>query len=467
MFKNMSLVPKGLRCKTMIAFSLMSLIPLLICGWIVTNYIFPNINFFPGLSFSNMSFILFVCIFLSLAGLYITRQMIDPVVDIANNARMIANGDLERVIAVEREDEIGDLTESLNIMTKKIKDNIDELKAYGEMTKTINLEINKRVFILSNLLQIGNFISSSSELKGILDFIIKKIVDIEDNSSSFLMLKPEGAKDFKVASSCNLDEDKILALSVAQDEVLPNIAVLDKNTPSKANILNSIARQSDLKNIIMLPIMVVGRIYGILVFGTVQNDFIFTDDEKELLKVFAKQVAIAIENDLLIKKTKELSIKDELTGLYNENYIKNRLGEEIERAMMYERPCGYLLIDIDDFKNFHSLYGELKSELLLKNMAELLKKTTSEVDKVGRLEGDKFAIILPEKNKKQTASFAEDVRKKIEQNLSKMSKSDKALTASIGVSENPIDGSSREELMDKAEKLLRAAKSLGKNRVAV
>ncbi|MBU1932916.1 MAG: hypothetical protein KKC66_03335, partial [Candidatus Omnitrophica bacterium] len=90
-FKQLSLVPKGLRYKTMIAFSLMSLIPLLICFWLATNFIFPNIDLFLGLSMGNISLILVILLFIAILGLHLTRQMIDPIVKMADEARIIAN----------------------------------------------------------------------------------------------------------------------------------------------------------------------------------------------------------------------------------------------------------------------------------------------------------------------------------------------------------------------------------------
>ena len=125
------------------------------------------------------------------------------------------------------------------------------------------------------------------------------------------------------------------------------------------------------------------------------------------------------------------------------------------------------MVDIDDFNDFSSSYGEEKSGILLKSAGAILNGAVTEIDKVGRLSDDKFAIILPEKNKRQSANIAEGVRKKIEDGLAKALKSDKKITVSIGVTENPIDGSSSKELMEKAEKLARSAKSLGKNRVAI
>lgn len=465
--KKMSLVPRGLKYKTMIAFSLMSLIPLLICFWLVTTYIFPNINLFFGPSLGNISLILAISLFISILGLYITRQMIDPVVKIASDAKVIAEGDVDRVIEVTGEDEIGDLSTSLNIMTQKIRENIEELKAYGERTRLVNIEINKKVLALSSLLQIGNLISSSTELRTVLDFISQKIADVEEDSSSFLMLLDEESKGFRVVSSCNIAEDKLQGLTVEQNEVISHIAVVDKDTPAATPALNSILASIGLKNIITMPIIVSKRQYGILAVGNNKEDFVFNTDLKELLKVFVKQATIALENDLLIKKAKELAIKDELTGLYNQSYIHTRLDEEIKRAIMYQRPCGYLLIDVDEFKEFHEQLGESKTETLLKALSEILKASVTEVDKVGRLATDDFAIILPERNKKQSANIAEEIRKRVEDGLGKIVKAGKKITISIGVSENPIDGSSANELMEKAAQLVRSAKSLGKNRVAV
>lgn len=468
-FKQMSLVPKGLKYKTMIAFSLMSLIPLLICVWLATNYIFPNIDLFFGLSLSNISFILFISLVIAVLGLYLTKQMIDPVVKMACDAKVIAEGDVSRIIDVKGEDEIGDLGTSLNIMTQKIKDNIEQLKAYGEQTRLINIEINKKVLALSGLLQIGNLISSSSELINILNFIVQKLADVEEGASSLVMLLDEKTKEFNMISSCNVNEENVRGLKISENDISPHIVIIDSDNPPDrtSNAINNLFSFFGVKNFIMLPVIVSRRQRGIIAVGNDKEGYVFKEDEKELLKVFSKQASIAIENDLLIKKAKELAVIDELTGLYNQTYIHTRLDEEIKRAIIYQRPCGYLLIDIDDFKNFHEQLGEAKTEMLLKALGGMLKASVTDVDKVARLVLDKFAVVMPERNKKQSAAIAEEIRKKVESGLSSLIKTPGKVTVSIGVSENPIDGSSADDLIAKAERLVKQAKSLGKNRVAV
>ncbi len=391
LLKDMSMFPKGLRYKTMIAFALMSLIPILVCAWFVITYIFPNINLFFGLSLGNISFILFISIIISLLGLYVTKEMIDPVIKMAEEAKKVAAGDITKYIDINREDEVGDLSKSLNIMTRKIKENMEELRAYGEKTKLINLEINKKVITLSGLLQIGNLISSSKELNSTLDFIIQKVSDIENNSTSLVMLMNEESKEYTVASSCNLEEIKASELRLKQHEMS----------------LDILAKKIGLKNIVGMPVTVAGKSYGMLVIGNNEKDFIFADDEKELLKLFAKQISIAVENDILVRKSKELAVKDEVTSLYNYSYMKARLGEEIKRAIAYQRPCGYILVDIDDFKDFYTIAGVAKSEALLKETGAILQTCVMEIDRVGRLSDDKFAVILQERNKRQSANIAE------------------------------------------------------------
>ncbi len=168
-----------------------------------------------------------------------------------------------------------------------------------------------------------------------------------------------------------------------------------------------------------------------------------------------------------MKKTKELAMKDELTALYNRNYILPRLDEEIKRAIFYQRPCSFILFNIDNSKNFRDVYGELMFEEALKKIADLLKNYTEPFGKAARTGGDEFALLLPEKNKREALSVAEDIRKKVEAFSFADTKAEvRLLTISVGVSENPIDGSTKDQILKKAMDAVSKAKVEGKNRVA-
>jgi diguanylate cyclase (GGDEF)-like protein len=123
-----------------------------------------------------------------------------------------------------------------------------------------------------------------------------------------------------------------------------------------------------------------------------------------------------------------------------------------------------IAVNVDNFLKFRESNGELAAEEAIKRVAKIVKDHTSPVGKAARIGGDEFAMLLPEKNKREASYVAEEVRKKVEAtNVLRDGKAN--LTVSVGVSENPIDGATSDELFKKAMDSVEQAKLLGKNRV--
>jgi HAMP domain-containing protein len=80
----------------------------------------------------TVSLIVFIAIVISLLGLILARNLVDPVVEMAIEANIIANGQYDRSLNVPTDDEVGEIAFSINIMTQKTKTNLDELKSYGQ-----------------------------------------------------------------------------------------------------------------------------------------------------------------------------------------------------------------------------------------------------------------------------------------------------------------------------------------------
>ena len=215
-----------------------------------------------------------------------------------------------------------------------------------------------------------------------------------------------------------------------------------------------------------MPVFLKGKIKAVLGIGNTRESFQYTKDDIELLDIFAKQIAIAIENDILSHRVEKLEIRDALTGLFNATFIRNRLQEEIKRAINYQRPCSFIIFDIDNFKQFHQNVGLIAAEGAIKNIASLISSSLDEIARVGRIGDDEFAIVLPECNKRQAYETAEEIRKKVESAYSTQAEQGNKITVSAGVSENPLDGIEAEQLIAKAKELLNSAKRLGRNRVA-
>ena len=474
LFKKLSLIPAGLRYKLTVAFVLMSFIPLAICVYLAYNFIFfpflqPNIDI--DFATKNVSLVIAITILIALLGFKIAKDIVSPIIDMAIKAKDIAKGDYSGSIEVRSEDEIGELGSTLNTLTRRIRENMDELRSYGERTKEINFEINKKVLILSGLLQVSNLIAQGSPIDEILKIIIGKISQLDDDASSFLLLV-EDRNTLAMKVSVNLREEAS-SLKIKIGVGLPGKLVAE----NKMQVLDRRSRLSgdaeeflkvfSLKNAVLCPVFAHGHSFGVLGYGNLKTDFEFKDDDIELIKLFSKQLAIAVENELLTKKAKELAIKDELTGLFNEKFVTNRLEEEIRRAVLYQRPCSFLIFNIDDINLYRQINGELAAEETIKKIGKVIESNVTEVDRVGRLSGDTFAVILPEKNKKQANTIAEALKQRVEAFGISGGKGypRNFVTVSGGVSENPIDGVTADDLVGKANAALSEAKSRGKNMI--
>jgi len=469
-FRKLMLGNKGLRYKLLIAFSLMSIIPLLACMYVFSNYVFPQID-----NLFTVSVIATVAILIAMLGLALAKGLVDPVINMALEAKIIAGGEYDRNLLVSSDDEVGALAGSINLMTQKVKSNLDELKSYSQRMREINVDIHKKVMALSSLLQIGDTISLHSiQIEPLLSLIVERSASVFDTGYGALYSPAkDGTGTFKAGVSYNIDSEKLADVIIKKggheflDRILEAraVTVVDKSAkPSKE--LEDFRSSYNVKNFIVVPIYS-GRVdLGVLLIGSRLDDLRFKDDDVELMKVFAKQATIAIESDILSKKTDQLAIKDDLTDLYNKTFIMNRLEEEIRRAIFYQRPCSFIAFNIDDFRKFRDTYGELAAEEALKRVAKIIRDNLTPVGKAARIGGDDFAMLLPEKNKKEAVYIAEELRKKIEAtNLLRQGTA--SLTVCCGVGENPIDGSTAEEVYKKAVAAVKEAKSLGKNRVAV
>jgi diguanylate cyclase (GGDEF)-like protein len=351
---------------------------------------------------------------------------------------------------------------------------MDELKNYGEKTTEINIEIQKRVLVLSSLLQVSSLISQGAKLDDIFKLTAEKARLLANSELSYLLFRNDNQETFYMKAVDGMNVGHLLKITVDPDEKIfarlvdsNRPAILDKENVFPEKYVAEFYDKFKIKNNLALPVYLKGRVIAILGIGNSRQQFLYGKDDVELLDIFAKQISIAVENDLLLHKVEKLEIKDTLTGLYNDGFIRTRLQEEIKRAVVYQRPCAFILFDIDNFEKFHQNCGSLVAESSLKKIAVLIKDSVSEIDKVGRVGDDEFAIILPEKNKRQAQEIADDIRKKVEFAFSEDPDSKKHLTVSAGVSENPLDGIDSQELLSKAQGYVKLAKDKGKNRVVV
>jgi len=228
-FKRAAFVTnKGLRYKLLLAFSLMSIIPLLACTYVISLYVFPQLD-----SLVSVSLVVFVSIMIALLGLLLARSLINPVIDMAIEAKMIAGGQYDKSLSVPTDDEVGNLAISINTMTQKIKTNLDELKTYGQKMKEINTDVHKKVLALSSLLQIGDVISSGSiQLDSLLEMALEKTAMLFDSGFGILYFAKSDEFDFVPKVDCGQEGGRLKELIIKRR----GHGILDKAMDSR-NVL--------------------------------------------------------------------------------------------------------------------------------------------------------------------------------------------------------------------------------------
>lgn len=159
----------------------------------------------------------------------------------------------------------------------------------------------------------------------------------------------------------------------------------------------------------------------------------------------------------------QLALCDGLTGLANRRWIE----DELERALIASRrnrqKIAVMFIDLDRFKDINDTLGHEAGDSLLKRVAERLRPEVRESDAVARLGGDEFIVILIDISRPEDAA---NVARKLLRTLSapmNLGGSEIVISASIGISLSPEDGSDAKTLLRHADTALYRAKEAGKN----
>lgn len=178
--------------------------------------------------------------------------------------------------------------------------------------------------------------------------------------------------------------------------------------------------------------------------------------------------AIAIENRQVHDELERQAHSDYLTGLENRRHFLSLAENELARTLRYSRQLSIVMLDVDHFKHVNDTYGHKVGDLVLKKLAELCRATLRDVDIVGRIGGEEFAVLLPETGSEHAKEAAERLRAEI---ASAQVKLDSGLplrfTVSLGVTTLCENEANIDILLDQADQALYRAKNEGRNRVCI
>jgi len=189
--------------------------------------------------------------------------------------------------------------------------------------------------------------------------------------------------------------------------------------------------------------------------------------------LFADAVLAALRRQrlALIQVRSELArmvSTDALTGLPNRRHFQEALDAEMARVQRYGGSFSLALLDLDEFKSFNDRFGHPAGDAVLCELAKVLRQHMRASDRVARLGGEEFAVILVGTGKEAARFVVERLRSAIaELELGHLAAPGCTVTTSIGVAAVPDDAEYAAELVRRADKALYEAKARGRNCVVL
>jgi two-component system, cell cycle response regulator len=190
---------------------------------------------------------------------------------------------------------------------------------------------------------------------------------------------------------------------------------------------------------------------------------------KSMLRIKALQDALE-ERERELSEVNSRLLKmaqtDSLTELDNRRYLEQRLDEMFEHSRRLREPVAVVLCDLDRFKSVNDTHGHQVGDVVLKELARILKNEAREIDRVGRYGGEEFMLLLPGTVLDAAVTFAERVRKAVEAHTFSFDGGTLQRTMSCGVAAWPHPRiADCDALVKAADDALYVAKETGRNRV--
>ena len=235
------------------------------------------------------------------------------------------------------------------------------------------------------------------------------------------------------------------------------------------------------RSIICAPINIKGVTIGVIELINRVSGEDYGRNDLTLLKIFAEYTSTLIQNSLDAKRFGELSIKDNLTGLYNDRFFYDRLAKDLKNSLNDKKDLSLLFLDLDRFKEVNDTYGHLAGSRVLTELGGVLAASIrNRHATAARYGGDEFIVILPDTSLDKALEYAEGLRKTIQEFVfikrpypggEKALRIAGVITSSIGVAafspslvEGRHDhGELREALIKAADSAMYTSKQRGKN----
>lgn len=375
----------------------------------------------------------------------------------------ITDGNFSERIAVDSNDELGQLGKAFNEMESKVESTI------GELAKA-NEQLDR------SLLRFGKLLSTTLNLDDMADLILNELADSVESPEACLFLRQEKSDALVLLASRGVFKELVEEYNVepviwgqppyTSSTFRSGAMLLD--TVQEKHWLAEIARCHGSNDFYVFTLISGDRIVGLLTLVVPREAF--TESRIHTLQALCHEAATGVETAQMHEQLTIVSITDALTQTYNQRHFFTVLKEELERAKRYGGVFSLVFLDLDNFKLFNDSYGHLAGDGILRQVSTLLSGLVRASDRVFRYGGDEFVLILPDTARESAVVLGDRIRDEIERRnfLPDGEAASFRLTASVGVTSYDAGRFDKEDEIFKAvDDALYRAKEAGRNRVVI
>ncbi|HUK25675.1 MAG TPA: sensor domain-containing diguanylate cyclase [Terriglobales bacterium] len=343
------------------------------------------------------------------------------------------------------------------------------------MTKVTGAERSRHLEELNIFHGVAKALTSSLDLDSILQTIMDKMAEYFRPDTWSLLMVDEQKEElyFAIAIGTAAEALKNVRLKVGEGIagwvakhgerlIVPDVMA----DPRFAKRIDEMT-EWQTRSIICIPLRSKHRILGVIQLVNVDMHG-FGDQEMFFLQALCDYAAIAIENAKSVEKIQELTITDDVTGLYNARHLYKVLEAEVYRSSRFNYEFTVLFIDLDHFKQVNDTHGHLVGSKLLAEIGYLIKAQLRLIDYAFRYGGDEFVILLPQTSKDQALVVARRLRDLLRTGLfAKEEGLNLNVRASIGVATYPHDAKTPHDVIRQADEMMSLVKNTTRDNIGI
>jgi diguanylate cyclase (GGDEF)-like protein len=370
--------------------------------------------------------------------------------------------------------------------------------------KSVNARLEKDVLEMARLYEITKAMSATMEFSGIF-LVFKNILQktVKFSSAKLILVAQKPAqgnnigiqKFYRIQPADNiqaLEDEKLAKLGtgatpfldsgselVSKDEIetaepsdFDRALTLEFDVEGRKPLIVGLAQAAGVNaKARQLPegvksIVAVGLFYENSLIGILAAENI-TEEGIDRFLIVASQFELELQKVMLYEMVQQLAIMDGLTDIFVRRYFLERCQHELRRSIKHKLDLACLMVDIDFFKDCNDKYGHLVGDVVLRQIADIIKANIREVDFAGRYGGEEFCVALPDTAKAGAVHVAQRLRSSVEHCAFKAYDEEIKATVSVGVAVFPEDASDLNQLIDYADRAMYKAKAEGRNKVCV